>query len=166
MAIEVTPTLQGRLEQAVAEVAQGKRAIYSEKPGFCLMVARLVVSPALGYSDDQAWAFHAYFSSSRVEGNETGAAWARSAQRTMRDALGLQVPLDEVRVGDLVFNHKIDEVYGHVAVVVAVTASAVTILENTGSERGTKHDGFNRLSELKRWPFFEHCEAMRFKVRP
>lgn len=137
----------------------GEGIVYDAKPKFCLMVTRQAISEALEYDPEDAWTFHNAFSCDRVEGNEAGAAWARSTQRTMRDRLSLMVPFEERIGGDLVFSAELDP-KGHVGVLL----SRDILFENTASQRGAYISGFNRLSNLIEQPHYEKLEVMRLSA--
>lgn len=140
---------------AVLEAAvEGTFRPFSDEPGYCLRVAREVIQAATGWDYDRFYSLL----TRRVEGNETGAPWARSLQRSLR-AAGCGVPYDLRRRGLVVANHRLGYPIGHIALIVSRDEAGTWVLENTASGRGRQIDGFNRLSRLEDWPHVSAVEV-------
>ena len=137
-----------KIAEAALRYATSGLTIYDEAPGNCLMVTRLLVQEALGWTYDQFYSLM----TERVEGNEVGAPWARSMQRSLRSSpYALRIPFEQRAPGDLVFAHDLAE-QGHVAVIVAREGDVTQVVENSASKRGRPLSGFNRQSRLEDWP--------------
>lgn len=144
-----------RIAEVAHQVVARKYAPYEEKPGMCLRTTREMIQRALGLTYED---FYGTYRSGPVGDNDTGIPWARDVQQTLR-GLDLTVPLDELQAGDIVCNWRLGNPQGHIGIMLTDRL----IVENTGSQRGIRISGYNRLSPLDEWPYQEAIEVFRLE---
>src|SRR5690606_8449743 len=111
-----------RIATAAWEAARGAVPGLPRESGFCLKLVRLVVEYALDLPSHEMYARWLVAGTSRRPGGDEqrlAAArqnpWAADFEASMK-RLELGVPFAERRAGDLLFNFRAMEPYGHVAV--------------------------------------------------
>lgn len=130
--------------------AQGRKV-----SGFCLAQTRIIVEDAFGWASHQ-WYREYVTDWVQPPGYDRGLGhWARDAERSLRN-LGMSVPVEERRPGDLVFNWKSaysmqwGAYIGHVAVLL----HGDMVLENI-NPRFRLGEGFSRhvtsITPLAAW---------------
>ncbi|HEX6938712.1 MAG TPA: hypothetical protein VF158_04825 [Longimicrobiales bacterium] len=121
-----------RIARAAWEAAARRLPGLPREGGFCLKLVRLVVEAALGLPPHGMYERWLVAGTSRRKGSDAERAaaarqdpWAADLEASMK-TLSLGVPFAERRPGDLLFNHRAAEPYGHVAVLL----DRDTVLEN------------------------------------
>lgn len=149
-----TPEPTGLLiRAALLDVLDGKKEVFSSKPGKCLKVARGVLQLALGIDYDT---FYARFRTHVVDDNPDPVKnkWARDVMRSFREA-GYRVAYNEhhsvvyrdLEPGDILCSWALGSPIGHIAVLLTGGANALAF-ENTGQSRGEAVGGYNRLTRV------------------
>lgn len=126
------PQSNQRIAAAAWQAATGHLTGLPQKPGYCLMLVRLVVEHGLSWRDGELYDRHLVAATTRRPG--TPAERLKAAQRNKWAAdmeasvkqLGWAIPAAERLPGDLVFNHEAAAPVGHVGVLLDHN----TVLEN------------------------------------
>jgi hypothetical protein len=138
-----------RVARAALDALEGKYPV-ERRPWYCLAFVREVLEHA------HNWPPYEFYR--RLEAGMTQEQyrrrWAVDAEAACRN-LGWDVPLEEMRPGDILFAGNASTPYGHVGIYVGEQVKdgvkAKYVAENTSSRRGHRYGGALALTPLDRW---------------
>lgn len=144
-------------DKIVRSLVRHLRGRYSvpEAPGYCLALVRTVIERA---RCEGRWAFYGEFlvaETSRRTGADIGrgvshaAPWAADLEASMKQ-LGLAVPFEERKPGDLIFNHNAAAPIGHVGLLLGRDLIAENINPNYRPQ-SILLPRFLALTEVRHW---------------
>jgi hypothetical protein len=99
-----------------AGATPAERRILGVRRGYCLMLVRLIVEGALGWSDGDLYRRFGVARTTRGAATRTDWSWFAADMEASAKRLGWPVPVADRRAGDLVFSHELAAPVGHVAV--------------------------------------------------
>lgn len=154
-----------RIIATLLSVMEGKTFVYNEAPGWCLRALRYVIQAALDIDSVEFWRRYR----TRISTRNTDPArsyWATDVMASLREEAE-QIPLEQIKGGDVIFSWKLGAPFGHCAVML----TPKLCYENTRQARAQKLHGYNGITVVETLPFWgdvdpsgaPYWEAFRLK---
>ena len=155
--------MNDHITRAAWDAATGRIPVPT-KPFYCLSLARRIIEHAI-FNDEYRF-YDTYLttgSSMRIgkhAGKQRQDPWASDLEASMKH-LRYTIPVDERQAGDLIFNHKAAQPYGHVGILIDQN----TVLENIRNEYRPHSIHLGRYLSLTPLEHFKHTLIARLQPR-